>query len=157
MRKVAGTGYFAWDIMMKQKKRHGTCMVYMHRKHPLLEDPLLGEPVPLCGREGVGLPSREAGVGIFKPTPIRLCLCAALRDPSREGTYSPFFLIQRCCTVYTELQTTTNFSFLRGGSHPHELVARAAQLGYKELAITDRNTLAGIVRAHSAAKEHQIR
>ncbi|AEV99519.1 error-prone DNA polymerase [Niastella koreensis] len=59
--------------------------------------------------------------------------------------------------MYTELQTTTNFSFLRGGSHPHELVARAAQLGYKELAITDRNTLAGIVRAHSSAKEHLLR
>ncbi len=58
---------------------------------------------------------------------------------------------------YTELQVTTNFSFLRGASHPHEIVAHAAALGHKEIAITDRNTLAGIVRAHSAAKEHGIR
>lgn len=58
---------------------------------------------------------------------------------------------------YTELQVTTNFSFLRGGSHPEELVEQAALLGYTELAITDRNTLAGIVRAHVAAKAKGIR
>ncbi|RYJ44261.1 Error-prone DNA polymerase [Flavobacterium beibuense] len=58
---------------------------------------------------------------------------------------------------YTELQITTNFSFLRGGSHPHELVEEAARLGYKELAITDHNTLAGVVRAHVAAKKAGIR
>jgi len=54
---------------------------------------------------------------------------------------------------YAELQVTTNFSFLRGGSHPHELVAQAKALGLKALAVTDRNTLAGVVRAHLAAKE----
>ncbi len=58
---------------------------------------------------------------------------------------------------YTELQVTTNFSFLRGGSHPEEMVAQAAALGYKEIAITDVNTLAGIVRAHVAGREHNIR
>ncbi len=58
---------------------------------------------------------------------------------------------------YTELQTTTNFSFLRGASHPEEIVEQAALLGYKEIAITDRNTLAGIVRAHAAAKKSGIR
>lgn len=58
---------------------------------------------------------------------------------------------------YTELQVTSNFSFLRGGSHPEEIVERAADLGYRAIAITDRNTLAGIVRAHVAAREKQIR
>ena len=58
---------------------------------------------------------------------------------------------------YTELQVTTNFSFLRGGSHPEEMVEQAIALGYKEIAITDRNTLAGIVRAYSAAKDKGIR
>lgn len=58
---------------------------------------------------------------------------------------------------YTELQVTTNFSFLRGASHPEELVEQAALFGYKEIAITDRNTLAGIVRGHVAAKEKGIR
>ncbi|WP_164121972.1 MULTISPECIES: error-prone DNA polymerase [Sphingobacterium] len=57
---------------------------------------------------------------------------------------------------YAELQTTSNFSFLRGGSHPEELVEQAVQLGYKAIAITDRNTLAGIVRAHRAAREKDI-
>ena len=58
---------------------------------------------------------------------------------------------------YTELQVTTNFSFLRGGSHPEELVAYAAELGYKKIALTDRNTLAGIVRAHAASRKHDIK
>ncbi len=58
---------------------------------------------------------------------------------------------------YTELQVTSNFSFLRGASHPEEIVDQAVALGYKEIAITDRNTLAGIVRAHSAAKIKGIR
>ena len=54
---------------------------------------------------------------------------------------------------YTELQVTSNFSFLRGASHAEELVQQAAMLGYTEIAITDRNSLAGIVRAHAAAKK----
>ncbi|HEY5369715.1 MAG TPA: PHP domain-containing protein [Hanamia sp.] len=58
---------------------------------------------------------------------------------------------------YTELQVTTNFSFLRGASHPEEFVEQAVALGYKEIAITDRNSFAGIVRAYSAAKKNGIR
>jgi error-prone DNA polymerase len=54
---------------------------------------------------------------------------------------------------YAELQVTTNFSFLRGASHPDELVLTAAALGHQAIAITDRNSFAGIVRAHHAAKE----
>jgi error-prone DNA polymerase len=58
---------------------------------------------------------------------------------------------------YAELQITTNFSFLRGASHPDELVLTAAALGHQAIAITDRNSFAGIVRAHHAAKEIGIR
>lgn len=54
---------------------------------------------------------------------------------------------------YTELQVTSNFSFLRGASHPEELVEEAARMGYKKIAITDHNTLAGIVRAHATARK----
>ncbi|HYP12045.1 MAG TPA: PHP domain-containing protein [Xanthobacteraceae bacterium] len=54
---------------------------------------------------------------------------------------------------YAELQVTSNFSFLRGGAHPDELVLTAAALGHQAIAITDRNSFAGIVRAHHAAKE----
>ncbi|MDB5280595.1 MAG: error-prone polymerase [Ferruginibacter sp.] len=58
---------------------------------------------------------------------------------------------------YTELQVTSNFSFLRGASHPEEMVEQAAALGYTAIAITDRNSFAGIVRAHAAAKKNGIR
>lgn len=58
---------------------------------------------------------------------------------------------------YAELAVTTNFSFLRGGSHPHELVAAAADAGLGAIAITDHNSLAGVVRAHVAAKEAGVR
>src|SRR5215813_11736728 len=58
---------------------------------------------------------------------------------------------------YAELQVTTNFSFLRGASHPDELVLTAAALGHQAIAITDRNSFAGVVRAHHAAKEVGIR
>lgn len=57
---------------------------------------------------------------------------------------------------YSELQTTTNFSFLRGASHPHEYIWRAAELGYEAIGITDHNTLAGVVRAHTAARDAGI-
>ncbi len=58
---------------------------------------------------------------------------------------------------YAELQVTTNFSFLRGAAHPDELVLTAAALGHAAIAITDRNSLAGVVRAHHAAKEVGLR
>src|SRR5436305_1046080 len=54
---------------------------------------------------------------------------------------------------YAELHCKTNFSFLEGASHPDELVVRAKELGYAALAVTDRESLAGVVRAHTAAKE----
>ncbi|PJJ79492.1 error-prone DNA polymerase [Mucilaginibacter auburnensis] len=57
---------------------------------------------------------------------------------------------------YAELQITSNFSFLRGGSHPDELVERAIELGYSHIAITDRNTMAGVVRAHMALKKAKV-
>lgn len=57
---------------------------------------------------------------------------------------------------YAELNITSNFSFLSGGSHPEELAEQAAKLGYKAIAVTDHNTLAGIVRAHVAAKQKGI-
>jgi error-prone DNA polymerase len=55
-------------------------------------------------------------------------------------------------TEYAELVAASNFSFLRGASHPEELAGRATELGYKALAICDRNTVAGVVRAHKPAK-----
>ena len=57
---------------------------------------------------------------------------------------------------YAELFCFSNFTFLRGASHAEELAGRAAQLGYAGLAITDECSLAGIVRAHVAAKEANL-
>jgi error-prone DNA polymerase len=58
---------------------------------------------------------------------------------------------------YAELHCRTNFSFLEGASHAEELAARAAELGHAAIAVTDRNSLAGVVRAHVAAKEAKIK
>jgi error-prone DNA polymerase len=59
--------------------------------------------------------------------------------------------------AYAELQILSNFSFLEGASHPGEYALTAAALGYGAFALTDRNSLAGVVRAHLAAKEAGIR
>src|SRR5579871_5093971 len=56
-------------------------------------------------------------------------------------------------TAYAELQIATNFSFLRGASHPGELVVVAKALGLAAVGVCDRNSLAGVVRAHAKAKE----
>lgn len=58
---------------------------------------------------------------------------------------------------YAELQVTSNFSFRLGGSHPEELVDTAADLGYTAIALTDRNTFAGVVRAYVVAKDRGIK
>jgi error-prone DNA polymerase len=58
---------------------------------------------------------------------------------------------------YAELQAATNFSFLRGASHPWELVETADALGMPAIGISDRNSLAGVVRAWSAAKALNVR
>ena len=59
--------------------------------------------------------------------------------------------------AFAELHCLSNYSFLRGASHPEELVERAAQLGYTAIAITDECSFAGLVKAHLAAKEHGIK
>ena len=60
-------------------------------------------------------------------------------------------------TRYAELEVTTNFSFLHSASHAEEIAKTAAALGLSAIAVTDRNTLAGVVRTHRAAKEAGIR
>ena len=64
--------------------------------------------------------------------------------PAAEQTFDP---------KYAELHCITNYSFLRGASHPEELVQQAAALGYQALAITDECSMAGIVKAHNKAKD----
>jgi error-prone DNA polymerase len=58
---------------------------------------------------------------------------------------------------FAELCVTTNFSFLRSGSHPEEMTEQAKAIGLAGIGIADRNTLAGVVRAHVVAKEKNLR
>lgn len=58
---------------------------------------------------------------------------------------------------YAELHCRTNYSFLEGASHPDELIQTAEQLGLQAVAVTDRNSLAGVVRAHVSAKNSRVR
>lgn len=58
---------------------------------------------------------------------------------------------------YAQLQCFSNYSFLFGASHPNELIEQAAELGYRAIALTDECSLAGIVKAHVAAKECGIK
>jgi error-prone DNA polymerase len=60
-------------------------------------------------------------------------------------------------SAYAELAVTTNFSFLRGASHPQELVARADELGLTAIGIADRNSFAGVVRAYDEARKRKIK
>ncbi|MEO3472756.1 error-prone DNA polymerase [Roseomonas sp. CAU 1739] len=60
-------------------------------------------------------------------------------------------------TIFAELGALTNFTFLEGASHPNELVATAKALGHAAIGVADRNSFAGVVRAHVAAKEHELR
>src|SRR5512133_523422 len=66
---------------------------------------------------------------------------------------APKVVLQEEAPPYAELDVTTNFSFLRGASHPDELIYRAAELGHRAIAITDVNSLAGVVRALDAIKQ----
>ena len=63
----------------------------------------------------------------------------------------------RAQPVFAELHCLSNYSFLRGASHPEELVERAARLGYTAIAITDECSFAGLAKAHLAAREHGIK
>jgi error-prone DNA polymerase len=65
--------------------------------------------------------------------------------------------LQPAALPFAELSVTSNFTFLTGASHPDELITQAAHLGYRAIAITDTNSLAGVVRMHVAAKEAQLK
>src|SRR2546429_303693 len=104
-------------------------------------------PMPELSPKGFNKLSRTIGSGSAGPsgkarTPVFGTGYTTCREPG---------------PAYAELQVTSNFSFLRGAAHPDELVVTAAALGHAAIAITDRNSFAGIVRAHHAAKTIGIR
>jgi len=59
--------------------------------------------------------------------------------------------------AFAELVAATNYSFLRGASHPAEMVAEAIALGMSGIGIADRNSVAGVVRAWAFVKELQVK
>ena len=59
-------------------------------------------------------------------------------------------------SAYLEFATASNFSFLRGASHPEELMVQAAHLGLAGIGLCDRNSVAGVVRAHLAKREQNL-
>src|SRR5215467_4528154 len=61
----------------------------------------------------------------------------------------------RMSSAYAELHCLSNFTFLRGASHPQELIERALELGYAALALTDECSVAGVVRAYEAVKKSE--
>ena len=75
-----------------------------------------------------------------------------LRASNQQQPSTTRVSLEKKLAGYAELNCLTNYSFLQAASHPDELVQRAAELRYNALAITDRNSLAGVVRAHAAAK-----
>src|SRR5438105_375813 len=60
-------------------------------------------------------------------------------------------------SAYVELAVATNFSFLRGASHPEELIETAKNLGLAGFGVADRNSVAGVVRVHTKAKEYGLK
>ena len=73
-------------------------------------------------------------------------------SPRRVRRFRPRHVGARAM-AFVELSATTNFTFLTGASHPEEMIAAAAALGMPALAVADLNSVAGIVRAHTRARE----
>src|SRR5262249_54743265 len=118
-----------------------------------------GLPTSGGSREAPALPMRSATITGSRTKRDGASGCSGrvstVMTKNRPGLFMASF--PEPAPRYAELQVTTNFSFLRGASHPDELVLTAAALGHQAIAITDRNSFAGIVRAHHAAKEIGIR
>ena len=100
----------------------------------------------LYGREMTHLPDWRPKW--YRARPVCMTIVPfTLSDSPREQLREPVI------AAYAELAVTTNFSFLRGASHPEELVKQAKRLGLSGIGIADRNSVAGVVRAHVAGRE----
>ncbi|NNM62361.1 MAG: error-prone DNA polymerase [Steroidobacteraceae bacterium] len=83
--------------------------------------------------------------------------CGSFRSGAAgAGTCTAFSPEPSDAPMYAELHALSHYSFLRGASSPEELIAQARHLGYRALALTDECSLAGVVRAHLAAREHGL-
>src|SRR5690606_34588102 len=122
-------------------------------RHPLASPAPSPHPHGRAGTHRAGMVARSRG------KPARLLLRGRHRRPALLAVPQPQHLVPARAvrmTAYAELQVTSNFSFLEGASHAHELVGQAAALGLSAIAITDRNSLAGVVRALSAIRQQGL-
>ena len=112
-----------------------------------------------CSDDALQLSSRNFASAKYPGPRIGLAraLCPQTPGSRLSAQWGPRSGRDDTMTAFAELVAATNFSFLRGASHAHEMVGQAAELGLAAIGIADRNTLAGVVRAHRAAKEHKIR
>src|SRR5579863_7222325 len=98
---------------------------------------------------------------ITTPPSIRTacgCGCSASAPPRTAGSCTASSAEAMASVAdYAELHCVSNFTFLRGAAHPHELIERADALGYRALALTDECSVAGAVRAHMAARNRPLR
>src|SRR5690554_4667675 len=120
--------------------------------HCLLPTPITARPRAHPGRL-VGRPASPPGLSRL------LCRQHPGRQPVLGLSYLRGTLVYSGLVWlmgYAELHCLSNFSFLRGASHPEELCLQAAQLGYEALALTDECSVAGVVRAHRAIQDHNL-
>ncbi len=107
--------------------------------------------LPVRGRSGADLGRKQSETDAHLATFQRVCAAPKRTgDPPRPDPIEHMF--GYADRVYAELHAHTNFSFLDGASHPAELVARAAELGYTALAVTDHDGFRGVVKIHQAAR-----
>jgi protein ImuB len=97
----------------------------------------------LPGRAPVGVPRAPRTARLVPARDIRVSAALTAATPAEPA--------------YAELHCLSNFTFLRGASHPHELVQQALALGYRALALSDECSVAGVVRAHMAAKASPLK
>ena len=104
---------------------------------------------PQGAEEPDALPPSPALAGV-PPTKTPRSLRSSAPSASQEGLPAQ---LPTAAPAYAELHCLSNYTFLRGASHPEELVGRAHALGYTALAITDECSLSGVVRAHQKSRE----
>src|SRR5690606_19128878 len=103
-------------------------------------------PIPLPATITLRWINGSAKVGFIRTTKVGFCMAGSVNSVAVAVDQRP-----------AALHCLSNFSFLRGGSHPHELVQRAVACGYQALAMTDECSVAGVVRAYVAAREQPLR
>src|SRR5262249_38545773 len=137
IKPAAGSGCFAPAFIARSRRRLGSCTgCSREASFPRFLPPLQWRAAPRGARSGWGVFMQDPHPGELRSPTL----------PFGEGSM----------THYVEFAATSNFSFLWGASHPEELIAQAARLDYFGFGLSDRNSVAGVVRAHLAKRETEL-